>query len=684
MQQLNILPVKVSQNVDIKDDATALTPPLSKDDFSQYIDLHIAKNKDIGDSEKEVTTHNVEPKVVQKQEDKKAQEVNEKSQDKSSALQGMSDETDLTNAQPKLAASGSPNEKEVIQEAQAVDESDLLMSFLTKADKTLIDHKSVGDNNSAVHNNLVDDKKTGDTSVEPKKELKKELNPDLKTEEKAKQEAQLLLKSSDLVADLSSVAKAIKSLGQEKPVESLLAQPQSKKTLSDIKQVTINALNGSSNIKNNDLEAVDIDDSDLDGSVSKVSNLVSEKGAKFDKVSHLVQEIKTPPINEKGSVESITKDITPEELIKAISTQQLKDIAQEVNHSNKLNTGSEKISTQELSQKNLNLAEQKQGTSNTSSSPLSKAPINVEKITSVDNSLEIESNINDKIVKQMQGDNTSTKPETTLSAANTIAHNTNNKNLSAANLGQNQVASKAELKASQSSLADSDVQLNTKALEQFIEQNKEVGTSETKNVGAKTTVKANTDFTMNGSLIDTANRTAQAVYDRTEQQIADNFNVTGSAETSQGQKTNTQLHHETISIFRKDFADAVKDKVMLIISQKLQQFDIKLDPPELGNVQVRVNLQGEQATVSFVVQNQQAKEALEQNMHKLKDSLAEQGVDVGDANVEQQSQQSGNEEASNGNDNTIMTNTAEASDVIEHSLSARMFDSSTTAVDYYA
>jgi len=148
------------------------------------------------------------------------------------------------------------------------------------------------------------------------------------------------------------------------------------------------------------------------------------------------------------------------------------------------------------------------------------------------------------------------------------------------------------------------------------------------------------------------------------------------------------LHQETISIFRKDFSDAVKDKVMLMISQKLQQFDISLDPPEFGNMQVRVNLQGEQATVNFVVQNQQAKEAFEQNMHKLKELLAEQGVDVGDANVEQQSQQSDNETNNEENEgdahHNSTTNTADASDVIEHNLSARMINSSTTAVDYYA
>ena len=101
-------------------------------------------------------------------------------------------------------------------------------------------------------------------------------------------------------------------------------------------------------------------------------------------------------------------------------------------------------------------------------------------------------------------------------------------------------------------------------------------------------------------------------------------------------------------------------------------------------MQVRVNLQGEQATVNFVVQNQQAKEAFEQNMHKLRDLLAEQGVDVGDANVEQQSQQSDAEASSGGNQSEFSQKTADANDVVEHSLSARMSDTSSKGIDYYA
>jgi len=144
-----------------------------------------------------------------------------------------------------------------------------------------------------------------------------------------------------------------------------------------------------------------------------------------------------------------------------------------------------------------------------------------------------------------------------------------------------------------------------------------------------------------------------------------------------------QVATETISILRKDFADAVKDKVMVMVNQKLNQIDIQLDPPELGNVHVRVNLQNEQASVSFVVQNQQAKEALEQHMGRLRDMLNDSGVDVGDANVSQQNSSS-NEEAGQeqqlANDNYAGEEESQASTP----LMAQLNKSTALGVDFYA
>ena len=196
------------------------------------------------------------------------------------------------------------------------------------------------------------------------------------------------------------------------------------------------------------------------------------------------------------------------------------------------------------------------------------------------------------------------------------------------------------------------------------------------------------------SVTDIQNQTVQATQTRQsnaaylEHQVSEVLNHNIASDTVQIQKNNILLQQETVSIFRKDFADAVKDKVMMTINQKLQRFDITLDPPEFGNMQVRVNLQGEQASVNFIVQNQQAKDALEQNMHRLREMLSEQGVDVGDANVKQQNQQQNNDEQKspqNNDSNTALINSAQKDEHnIQLTLSAKLSDSSTTSVDYYA
>jgi flagellar hook-length control protein FliK len=153
----------------------------------------------------------------------------------------------------------------------------------------------------------------------------------------------------------------------------------------------------------------------------------------------------------------------------------------------------------------------------------------------------------------------------------------------------------------------------------------------------------------------------------------------------QNQKVELANKLETIAVFRKDFTTALQDKVLVLVQQKIQQVDIRLDPPELGQMQVRVNLQNEQASVQFIVQNQQAKEVLDQNMPKLKEMLAEQGVNVGDANVGQRNDQGSqndkecrtNEKGNNLTDDEYIDGSAQA-------FSANLFKGSAVGVDYYA
>lgn len=102
-------------------------------------------------------------------------------------------------------------------------------------------------------------------------------------------------------------------------------------------------------------------------------------------------------------------------------------------------------------------------------------------------------------------------------------------------------------------------------------------------------------------------------------------------------------------------------------------------------MQVRVNLQNEQAVVSFIVQNQQAKEALEQNMDKLKQLMSESGVDVGEANVKQQSSQSSMQDQQNGQSNgSFEEGEDDSHEQFINSEHVKVIKASSTGVDYYA
>ncbi|MEW6989375.1 flagellar hook-length control protein FliK [Colwelliaceae bacterium 6441] len=202
----------------------------------------------------------------------------------------------------------------------------------------------------------------------------------------------------------------------------------------------------------------------------------------------------------------------------------------------------------------------------------------------------------------------------------------------------------------------------------------------TTTVGEKQLLKASIDES-------SAYRTlSQQSLNHAEEQAMQSSIAKASADSMSVQSTKTaiNIHNETIAIHRKDFSDAVKDKVMVMINQKIRQLEIRLDPPELGSMHVKLNLQNEQAAVNFVVQNQQAKEALEQNMGRLKDMLAQSGVDVGEANIEQRNQQSADSDefAQQGENNRSSNN-----DTLEQEITmsaANLYKASTSNVDYYA
>ncbi|MFM2478330.1 flagellar hook-length control protein FliK [Celerinatantimonas sp. MCCC 1A17872] len=79
----------------------------------------------------------------------------------------------------------------------------------------------------------------------------------------------------------------------------------------------------------------------------------------------------------------------------------------------------------------------------------------------------------------------------------------------------------------------------------------------------------------------------------------------------------------------------LNERINYMVSNKLQSADIRLDPGHLGAMQIRLNLNHDQAQVQIHVHNPQAREMLEQSMPKLRDMLAQQGIQLGQSQINQ-------------------------------------------------
>lgn len=81
------------------------------------------------------------------------------------------------------------------------------------------------------------------------------------------------------------------------------------------------------------------------------------------------------------------------------------------------------------------------------------------------------------------------------------------------------------------------------------------------------------------------------------------------------------------------WSDNIMQKVMWMSSQQINKAEIALDPPELGSLQVRISTQSDQTTVSFTSHQGVVRDALDQGLPRLREMMAEQGIDLADVDV---------------------------------------------------
>ncbi|MGB0893676.1 MAG: flagellar hook-length control protein FliK [Parashewanella sp.] len=95
------------------------------------------------------------------------------------------------------------------------------------------------------------------------------------------------------------------------------------------------------------------------------------------------------------------------------------------------------------------------------------------------------------------------------------------------------------------------------------------------------------------------------------------------------------------------FSPVMKQQVMAMVSKGIGHAEIRLDPPELGHMLVKIQVQQDQTQVQFHVSQPQARDLLEQAAPRLRELLAEQGLDLADSQISYQNGKDNNQQGQN-------------------------------------
>lgn len=78
---------------------------------------------------------------------------------------------------------------------------------------------------------------------------------------------------------------------------------------------------------------------------------------------------------------------------------------------------------------------------------------------------------------------------------------------------------------------------------------------------------------------------------------------------------------------------AISQKVMYMVGASEQTARLSLNPPELGPLQVVIEVNDEKANTTFISDNEEVRQALEDGMDHLREKMDEAGISLGEANV---------------------------------------------------
>ncbi len=99
---------------------------------------------------------------------------------------------------------------------------------------------------------------------------------------------------------------------------------------------------------------------------------------------------------------------------------------------------------------------------------------------------------------------------------------------------------------------------------------------------------------------------------------------------------------------QQGWAEDVGNQVRWMLGRAESKAELVLTPPNMGKLEVSINLNGDQTTAQFIASSQAARDALERAMPQLREMLQQAGIMLGDANVSTSDRGAGGEERGSG------------------------------------
>lgn len=124
--------------------------------------------------------------------------------------------------------------------------------------------------------------------------------------------------------------------------------------------------------------------------------------------------------------------------------------------------------------------------------------------------------------------------------------------------------------------------------------------------------------------------------------IAADSKTPGSATGFNIAMTNATLQHEKITpkqamvstpLASEAWPKQFSEKIVWLARNDQQSAQINLNPPQLGPIQITLNLNGDQASALFSSPHVEVRQAIEAAMPQLREMLSSAGISLGDANV---------------------------------------------------